>query len=146
MCIRDRSVADSNATQFDTITDFASGSDKINLAALGALAFLHLTSSSTSVPPHTIAWIYNSASNETIVYVNPTGETLHIGDSSLLEIHLQGVVSVQESDFIYQTAANSVVATGEAIDVSLQLLAAEGAVLAAASAETFSETSPRPKA
>jgi VCBS repeat-containing protein len=135
------SVADSNATQFDTITDFASGSDKINLAALGALAFLHLTSSSTSVPPHTIAWIYNSASNETIVYVNPTGETLHIGDSSLLEIHLQGVVSVQESDFIYQAAANSVVAAGQAIDVSLQLLAAEDAVLAAASAETFSETS-----
>ncbi|WOH65378.1 VCBS domain-containing protein [Bradyrhizobium sp. BWA-3-5] len=134
------SVADSNATQFDTITDFASGSDKINLAALGGLAFLHLTSTSTSVPPHTIAWIYDSASNETIVYVNPTGNTLKIGDSSLLEIHLQGVVSVRESDFIYQAATNAVAAAGEAIDVSLQLLAAEDAVLAAASAETFSET------
>jgi VCBS repeat-containing protein len=135
------SVADSNATQFDTITDFASGSDKINLAALGALAFQQLTSSSTSVPPHTIAWIHNGAGNETIVYVNPTGETLNIGDSSLLEIHLQGIASVQESDFIYQATENSVVAAGEAIDVSLQLLAAEGAVPAAAGAETFSETS-----
>ena len=33
------SVADSNATQFDVISDFKSGSDRINLTALGALAF-----------------------------------------------------------------------------------------------------------
>ena len=84
--------------------------------SVGALAFLHLTSTSTSVPPHTVAWIYNSASNETIVYVNPTGETLEIGDPSLLEIHLQGVVSVQESDFIYQATSNTVAAGIEAID------------------------------
>jgi hypothetical protein len=135
------SVADSNATQFDTITDFSSGSDKINLAALGALAFLHLTSTSTLVPPHTVAWIYNSASNETIVYVNPTGEALEIGDSSLLEIHLQGIVSVQESDFIYQATSNTVAAGIEAIDLAIQSIAADGSILTAASAETFSEAS-----
>ena len=84
------SAADSNANLFDIITDFASGSDKIDLAALGAFAFLALTSASTSVPPHTIAWIYDSATNQTIVYVNPTDHTLSIGSSSLLEIHLQG--------------------------------------------------------
>ena len=33
-------VADSNSTRFDTISDFTSGSDKINLAAFGALAFM----------------------------------------------------------------------------------------------------------
>jgi VCBS repeat-containing protein len=130
------SVADSNSTQFDTITDFASGSDKIDLAALGALAFMHLTSTSTSVPPHTIAWIYSGASNETIVYVNPTGNTLNIGNSSLLEIHLQGVVSVQESDFTYEATTNAVVAGIEAIDPALETIAAaDGVVLAAASAE-----------
>ena len=84
------SANDSNSTQFDTIADFTSGTDKINLAALGALAFLHLTSTSTSVPPHTLAWIYNPTSNETIIYVNPTDRSLDIGDPGLLEIHLQG--------------------------------------------------------
>ncbi|WFU15923.1 VCBS domain-containing protein [Bradyrhizobium sp. CB3481] len=134
------SVADSNSSQFDTITDFASGSDKINLAALGALAFLHLTSTSTPVPPHTIAWIYNSASNETIVYVNPTDTTLKIGDSSLLEIHLQGIVSVQESDFIFQ-AADTVVAASEAIDLALEtLVVADAAAVTEASAETSAST------
>jgi hypothetical protein len=131
------SVADSNSKQFDTITDFASGSDKINLAALGALAFLHLSSTTAPVPPHTIAWIYNSASNETIVYVNPTDVARTIGDSALLEIHLQGIVSVQESDFIYQAATNAVVAGAEAIDPALETIAiADGASLATADAET----------
>ena len=85
------SAIDSNSTQFDTIIDFTSGEDKINLAAFGALAFLHMTSASKSVPPHTLAWIYNPASNETIIYVNPTDRSLDIGDPGLLEIHLQGV-------------------------------------------------------
>mgnify|MGYP003693816931 CR=1 FL=1 len=55
------SVADSNATRFDTITDFQSRSDTIDLTALGALTFLALTSTSTTVPPHTIAWICMTA-------------------------------------------------------------------------------------
>ena len=95
------SATNSNSTQSDTTIDFASGQDRINLAAFGALAFLHLTSASKSVPPHTLAWIYNPAINETIVYVNPTDRSLDIGDADLVEIHLQGVVSVAESDFVY---------------------------------------------
>jgi len=78
--------------------EFTSWTDKINLAAFGALAFLHMTSASQSVPPHTLAWIYNPASNETIVYVNPTDRSLDVGDAGLLEIHLQGDVSVAESE------------------------------------------------
>ena len=107
------SVADSNAAQFDVISDFRSGSDRIDLAALGALAFLALTSTSTSVPAHTVAWIYDSAANETIVYVNPTDQTLNIGDSGLLEIHLQGIVSVAASDFVYAAATASAAVAGE---------------------------------
>jgi VCBS repeat-containing protein len=133
-------MAKSNLPQLDTITDFVSGSDKINLAALGALSFLHLTSTTTAVPPHTIAWIYNSASNETIVYVNSTGAPLNIGDSSLLEIHLQGVASVQESDFIDGASSSSVVA-GAAIEIAVQSVAVDGSILVAADPETFSETS-----
>jgi VCBS repeat-containing protein len=113
------SVADSHAGQFDTISDFASGSDKIDLAALGALAFLALTSTSTVVPAHTIAWLYDSAANETIVYVNPTDQTLSIGSSTLLEIHLQGIATVQASDFDYEHTTAPVVVAGDSIDLAL---------------------------
>lgn len=113
------SAADSNSAPFDSHIDLTSGSDRINLAAFGALAFLHLTSASQSVPPHTLAWIYNQASNETIVYVNPTDRSLDIGDAGLLEIHLQGDVSVAESDFVQQPHATAVAAALEGIDAAL---------------------------
>jgi len=124
------SAADSNSTQFDSLIDLTSGSDKINLAAFGALAFLHLTSASQSVPPHTLAWIYNPVSNETIVYVNPTDRSLDIGDAGLLEIHLQGVVSVAESDFVHRPDAAAVAAALEGIDPALlAATASDGTVL-----------------
>ena len=132
------SVADSNAVQFDTITDFASGSDKIDLTALGAFAFLALTSSSTSVPPHTIAWLYNSASNQTIVYVNSTDQTLDIGDTALLEIHLQGVATIQEADFLIHEPATGLVT--ESLDLALAATAGDvGAVLATSTADGSSD-------
>jgi VCBS repeat-containing protein len=133
------SAIDSNSTQFDTISDFTSGMDKINLAALGALAFLHLTSTSTSVPPHTLAWIYNPTSNETIIYVNPTDRSLHIGDPGLLEIHLPGVVSVAESDFIYQPEAAAVAAALEGIDPALLVATASDGTTGSAYASIEAE-------
>ncbi|WP_258769669.1 VCBS domain-containing protein [Bradyrhizobium arachidis] len=114
-------VADSHAGQFDTITDFASGADKIDLTALGALGFviLALSSTSSTVPAHTIAWLYDSAANETIVYVNPTDQTLRIGASGLLEIHLQGIATIDASDFILAPAAAPVVAAAsEPLDLT----------------------------
>ncbi|MBR0784175.1 VCBS domain-containing protein [Bradyrhizobium iriomotense] len=112
------SAVDSRAGQFDTITDFRSGSDKIDLTAIGALGFviLALSSTSSSVPPHTIAWIYDSSANETVVYVNPTDQTLEIGDSSLLEVHLQGVATIDSSDFIVDQAAAPVLAASDTLD------------------------------
>ncbi|MDN4985158.1 VCBS domain-containing protein [Bradyrhizobium sp. WYCCWR 13022] len=112
------SVADSRTGRFDTITDFISGTDKIDLTALGALGFviLALNSTSSSVPPHTIAWIYDSSANETVVYVNPTDQTLQIGDSSLLEVHLQGVATIDSSDFIVDQAAAPVLAVSDTLD------------------------------
>ncbi|MHC2625924.1 VCBS repeat-containing protein [Bradyrhizobium huanghuaihaiense] len=112
------SAVDSRAGQFDTITDFRSGSDKIDLTAIGALGFviLALSSTSSSVPPHTIAWIYDSSANETIVYVNPTDQTLQIGDSSLVEVHLQGVATIDSSDFIVDQAAAPVQAVSDNLD------------------------------
>lgn len=131
-------VADSSSAQFDSIADFRFGSDRINLAAFGALTFMALSPTATTVPPHTIAWIYDSASNQTIVYVNQTDQTLDVGDSALLEIHLQGDGFVQESDFVHEPATATVAATGEAIDPALAAMTA-GDVLTTSGAETSVE-------
>jgi hypothetical protein len=115
------SVADSSAGQFDTITDFISGSDRIDLTALGALAFtvMALTSASTFVPAHTIAWFYNSTTNETIVYVNPTDQSLSIGNAGLVEIHLQGVSTIQASDFVPEPTTAPAGVAGEPVNLGL---------------------------
>jgi DNA-binding NarL/FixJ family response regulator len=114
-----RSPALSNSTSSYSAFNFASGSSRINLAAFGALAWLHMTAASRSIPPHTLAWIYNSASNETIVYVNPTDRVLDIGDRGLLEVHLQGIVSIAESDFVDQRDGAVVAITLEKLQDAL---------------------------
>ncbi|WGR69832.1 MULTISPECIES: VCBS domain-containing protein [unclassified Bradyrhizobium] len=113
-----QAAADSSGGRSDTINGFVSGSDKIDLTAVGALGFvvLALNSTHTPVPAHTIAWLYNSSANETVVFVNPTDQSLHIGDSSLLEIHLQGIATIASSDFIVDSNAASAIAMGDAID------------------------------
>ena len=115
------SVADSNSAQFDTISDFASGSDRIDLTALGALAFadLALTSTSTPVPKHTIVWFYDSTANQTIVYVNPTDQILSIGSSALLEIHLQDFATIEPSDFVFIATTTSAQELREPINLAI---------------------------
>jgi VCBS repeat-containing protein len=134
------SVADSHPGHFDTITDFESGSDKIDLTAFGALAFLALSSTSTVVPPHTVAWLYDSASNETIVYVNSTGEALDIGDSALVEIHLQGIATIQQADFVPEPTAAPVVLAAESIDLALAATAGDGTVVTTTTADVWSDS------
>jgi VCBS repeat-containing protein len=135
------STADSNAARFDVISDFRSGSDRIDLRALGALAFLALTTTSTSVPAHTIAWFYDSATNQTILYVNPTDHILDIGNSALLEIHLEGFVTVQASDFVPEPTAAPVATAAEPINAELTAMAdSDAAVTTVAAAASFDWT------
>ncbi|MET4119568.1 DNA-binding NarL/FixJ family response regulator [Bradyrhizobium sp. JR4.1] len=110
---------DSKSTASDTVFDFASGSSRINLAAFGALAWLHMTAASKSIPPHTLAWVYDSASNETIVYVNATDRILDIGDRGLLEIHLEGIVAVAEADVVSEPDGAAVATTLEQLEAAL---------------------------
>ncbi|MCS3894760.1 VCBS repeat-containing protein [Bradyrhizobium japonicum USDA 38] len=96
------STSNSSAARPDIISGFKADSERSDLMALGALTLsvLALDHSSTTVPAHTIAWLYDSSANQTIVYVNPTDQSLSIGDSSLVEIHLDGFSTVQTSDFM----------------------------------------------
>ncbi|WP_247466240.1 response regulator transcription factor, partial [Bradyrhizobium sp. 62] len=108
-----------NSTSPDTVFDFASGPGRINLAAFGALAWLHMTAATTSIPPHTLAWVYDSASNETIVYVNATDRVLDVGDRGLLEIHLEGIVAVAEADVGSEPDGAAVATTLEQLEAVL---------------------------
>jgi VCBS repeat-containing protein len=94
------SAADSNAKQFDTITDFQSGCDKIDLSALGSFVFADLTPASTSVPAHAVGWISDSATGSTIVYANPTDQALKLDDGFPVVVHLHGGHTPHMSDFI----------------------------------------------
>ena len=90
------------------------------------------------MPAHTIAWIYDSATNQTIVYVNPTDQTLDIGDSGLLEIHLQGIATIQASDFVPEPTAAPVVVAGEPIDPELTVTAENDAAIVSTTADDVS--------
>ncbi|MBR1168003.1 LuxR C-terminal-related transcriptional regulator [Bradyrhizobium liaoningense] len=131
-----RDPTDSNSTSSGSVFNFASGPSRINLAAFGALARLHMTAASKSIPPHTIAWIFDSASNETIVYVNATDHVLKIGDRDLLEIHLQGSVSIAELDFVGQPTAAAAALTLEQLEEALTSVTATETVLSTDSVHT----------
>lgn len=100
-----RSPIDFKAGSSDSAFEFESGPGGLNLAAFGALAWLHLTAATKCVPPHTLAWFYDPASNQTIVYVNPTDRVLDVGDRGLLEIHLQGIVAIAEAEVVAPSGA-----------------------------------------
>ncbi|MFK4382329.1 LuxR C-terminal-related transcriptional regulator [Bradyrhizobium sp. USDA 223] len=129
-----RDPTDSSSTSSDSVFNFASGPSRINLAAFGALARLHMTAASKSIPPHTVAWIFNSTTNETIVYVNATDRVLEIGDRDLLEIHLQGIVSIAESDVVGQPTAAAAALTLEQLEEALTSVIAIEAILSTDSA------------
>ena len=86
--------------------DFMSGSDHMDFAAILGLNdslqqvnIVQLTSTSTLVDAHTIAWYYDSVNNKTIVYANSGVTSEPIGATDM-EIHLNNVTSLQMNDFI----------------------------------------------
>ncbi|WP_407188564.1 LuxR C-terminal-related transcriptional regulator [Bradyrhizobium centrosematis] len=102
----------------DSVVDVAFGPGRLNLSAFGALAWLHLTAAAKSIPPHTLAWVYDAATNETIVYVNTTDRVLDVGDRALMEVHVQGIVSIAEAD-VGQPEGAAVAVTLEQLEQAL---------------------------
>ena len=99
-----KAIADSHAGagNFDTIVDFTAGTDQLDLSAISGLTTFKiagLTSASDAIPAHTIAWFYDAANNQTIVYGNNTASALNGGSAGLFEMHLAGVTSVGLTDF-----------------------------------------------
>jgi hypothetical protein len=94
---------DHGADRWLPASEFKPKSDRFDLTALGLADFVvvALDSTSTSVPAHTVAWIYDSSADQTTVYVNSTDHSLSIGDTSLVEIHLQGMPTIEPSELTF---------------------------------------------
>jgi hypothetical protein len=94
---------DHGADRWHPSSDFKPKSERFDLMSLGLSDFviLALASNSTSVPAHAIAWIYDGKADQTTVYVNSTDHTLSIGDTSLMEVHLQGMVTIEPSELAF---------------------------------------------
>ncbi|MBS0246862.1 MAG: VCBS repeat-containing protein [Proteobacteria bacterium] len=86
---------------YDTITDFAPGSDHLDFSAITGLNsqvqtvnFLTDTTAPTSLAAHTIDIVTIGAN--TVIYANSTGAT----GGADMEIHLNNVTGVTSSDFV----------------------------------------------
>jgi VCBS repeat-containing protein len=93
------SVLDSLPNQFDTIKDFDSGNDKIDLTSIsGATIVQGLVGNANTVSAHSISWFVDNAHNETIVYVNTSGTANHVD----MEIHLTGTnINLTGADILH---------------------------------------------
>ena len=88
------------AGNFDIITDFVQGLDKIDFSALSGLgnALVSTTSAPTTIDPNTLL-AYVSGGN-TILYANVSAaqETTTSAD---MEVHLTGVANLSDSDVLH---------------------------------------------
>ena len=84
---------------FDIITDFAHGSDKIDFSAItGLTAVASATSTPAQIAAHTIEIV--TISGNTVIYANATNSS-EVTTSADMEIHLTGVTNVTTNDIIH---------------------------------------------
>jgi Ca2+-binding RTX toxin-like protein len=95
------SDSQSGAGHFDTVTDFVSGVDHLDLTAItGATNIQGSVGAADTVAAHSISWFVDNVNNQTIVYVN-TGNTANQVD---MEIHLTGTnINLSGSDILHHT-------------------------------------------
>ncbi len=80
-------LTDSTQGSYDTIQDFTQGQDKIDLAGLFTFGIDHFTD---------LNIMQNSATNETIISAN---DSAHPGNVDYFELHLKGLLSLNDADF-----------------------------------------------
>lgn len=109
---------DHGADRWPSTSDIKQPSDGFDLTALGLSDFvlLALDSARTSVPAHTVAWIFDRSTDQTTIYVNSTDHSVSIGDAGLTEIHLRGMVTIDPSELAFAPETIALVAAAAASD------------------------------
>ena len=93
-------ASQSTPAAYDTITDFTSGQDKIDLSALAGLGngLAATATAPSTIDPHTLlAYV---AGGNTILYANTTASTQAIAAADM-EIHLTGVTALADTDILH---------------------------------------------
>src|SRR5262249_11724953 len=96
---------------FDTLVDFDPNVDKLDFSAISGITSVAqrpLASATSTIDPPSIAWLFDRTDDQTILYVNASGQAEHAGATDM-EIHLVGQVNLKGSDF---TLAGSQTARG----------------------------------
>ena len=131
---------DHGADRWLPASEFKPKSDRFDLTALGLADFvvLALDSASTSVPAHTIAWIYDGSADQTTVYVNSTDHSLSIGDTSLVEVHLQGMLTIEPSELALAPDPAALLTAVERTDAGIATAHVDATAVAMLSTDTSS--------
>jgi hypothetical protein len=79
-------------TGFSATGNGAAFNDVIDLSAISGISNIQggLSSTSQRIAAHSIAWIFNASTNQTMVYANATNSALSQSSSSLMLIDLAG--------------------------------------------------------
>ncbi|UPK40778.1 cadherin domain-containing protein (plasmid) [Bradyrhizobium sp. 186] len=88
-------------SNYDVITDFTHASDHFDFTSFAGVASVNstpLASATSQVSAHSVAWFFDAAHNETIVYANSSG-IAELGGATNLEVHLTGIVPLSNQDF-----------------------------------------------
>ncbi|HEY1542383.1 MAG TPA: hypothetical protein VGG01_08240, partial [Xanthobacteraceae bacterium] len=94
---------------FDTVVDFDPKVDKLDFSAMSGITRVAqgpLASPTATIDPHSIAWSFDRAGDQTILYVNASGQAEHAGTTDM-EVHFTGEVNFKASDFTLSGAQNA---------------------------------------
>ncbi|MFD1980964.1 cadherin-like domain-containing protein [Mesorhizobium kowhaii] len=91
------------ASNYDVIADFTHASDHFDFTSFAGVTSANgtpLVSATSQVAAHSVAWFFDTAHNQTDVYVNLSG-VAELGGATDSEIHLSGIVPLSSSDFMF---------------------------------------------
>ncbi len=92
-------AGNSTPSAFDVITNFNSGSDRIDLTGLGSTKLSFVSNQvSTTIPARSIGW--QQSGGNTFVYVNTTAATEALGSANM-EIELNGTIPIVASNLLH---------------------------------------------
>ena len=98
-------TSDSTPEKFDTVSSFDPSTDLIDLSEIPGVTSIHSLGIFTAIPtgsivaPDSVAWLVDTATNQTLVFVDTTA-TAQTAVAASMEIVLNGQLSLKTSDFV----------------------------------------------
>jgi hypothetical protein len=117
------SVTDSIPGAFDTILNFDPTSDKIDFSEIQGITSLNPLGTLSAIPgtafvaAHSITWFVDTATNQTIIFVNSTSAAQSANKASM-EVVLAGQKSLSPSNFVLSEAPLTLSVTNHSLSVT----------------------------